>query len=107
MLEASLIERVGQKTLSAWVTYTTDLINNLIVEDSEVESDDYKTLLYQLSCLNEAEELMNEEISYTVFSRQLLQNLQNETTTSSYLNGGITFVLSYQCVLFLLIPLQC
>jgi len=91
VLEASLSERVGQKTLSAWVTFTADLINNLIVEDSEVESDDYKTLLYQLSCLNEAEELMNEEISYTVFSRQLLQNLQNETTTSSYLNGGITF----------------
>lgn len=91
VLETCIIEKGGLKTLSDWVSYTVDVIQHFILEDSEKENDDYKAILFQFRILNESALLINEEISFSVFSRQLLRNLNNETTSGSYLNGGITF----------------
>ena len=91
VLESCINERDGLKSLSDWVSYTVDVIQHFILEDSEKENEDYKAILFQFRKLNESALLMDEEISFTVFSRQLLRNLNNETTSGSYLNGGITF----------------
>ncbi len=91
VLETYLTEQDGLRSIGAWVSYTMDVIQNFILEDSENESEDNKAILFQFRKLNEAALLMDEEISFSVFSRQLLNNLTNETTSGSYLNGGITF----------------
>jgi exodeoxyribonuclease V gamma subunit len=91
VLMDAINEREKNRDLNNWVTYVENLINNLIYEPSEETEEDYVLLEKQLSRYTELEGILDEVLTYEVFSRSFLKCLNGTTRTSTFVTGGITF----------------
>ena len=84
-------ERDKNRDIGNWVNYIQNVLNNLIYEPSEETDEDYVLLEKQLSRYTELQGILEEALSYEVFSRSLMKCLNGTTRTSTFASGGITF----------------
>jgi exodeoxyribonuclease V gamma subunit len=79
------------RTLTDWISYTNDLVENLIFSrEDELESDHYQ-LMRILEKLNLSGKDKPEVLSYDVFKYILKSMISTENKASNFGRGGITF----------------
>ena len=91
VLMDSINHRKSKRTLSGWVEYTEQLLQNLICEPGEEIDEDYSLLMQQFESLNETNNFFDEEISFDVFKVSFLRSLSTSFRTGTFSRGGITF----------------
>ncbi len=91
VLMDSIYERKKYRTLSGWVEYTEQVLQNLICEPGEEIDEDYAMLIQQFESLNETNYFLDEEISFDVFKVSFLKSLSTSFRTGTFSKGGITF----------------
>ena len=91
VLMDSINERKYDRTISEWVEYTERIMQNLVCETDEEGEDEYNLILKELEKLNAVNELLNEKISYDIFTHSFVQSISTSTRAGSFAVGGITF----------------
>ncbi|TAH03426.1 MAG: exodeoxyribonuclease V subunit gamma [Sphingobacteriales bacterium] len=84
-------QREKNRDLANWVLYVQNVLHNLVFEPNEEADEDYDLLIKQLGKYSELDGILTEQISYDVFSHNLLKNLGSATRSSTFVAGGITF----------------
>jgi exodeoxyribonuclease V gamma subunit len=84
-------ERKNKRTLSGWVEYTEQVLQNLICEPGEEIDEDYALLMQHFESLNETNNFLDEEISFDVFKVSFLRSLSTSFRSGTFSKGGITF----------------
>ena len=87
----SLEERSNLKTISEWVEYVENILNNFVINKEENQEEDYGILLTQLENYNTINDLFDEKISYEVFAHNFLPSLTGATRSKAFAGGGVTF----------------
>jgi len=91
VLMISIKEREQQKTLNEWVSYLSNMVENLVYDSEEEHESDFSDLLYHLGNLNSIGESRPERITFEVFKYVLSSMLSLETKANAFAKGGITF----------------
>lgn len=91
VLMASVKERNENKSLSDWLIYLEDSIENLVCDSSDNEDEDMRLFSRQIEKLNLTSALAVEPISYEIFSKIITPLLTTETRSGAFASGGITF----------------
>jgi exodeoxyribonuclease V gamma subunit len=91
VLISSIEARRGLRTISDWVRYVEQVIQDLVLEQGDEAGEQHQQLTKKLSDYRVVEEWMPEPISYEIFSRSLLQGLRSTMRSKLYITGGITF----------------
>ncbi|WP_207535726.1 exodeoxyribonuclease V subunit gamma [Desertivirga arenae] len=91
VLISAIEARKTDRSLVGWASYTEQILSNLIINSAEEPEEDYALLLKQLEKYNSLDEIMQEDLSYEVFSRTFLQNISSAAKVGSFAGGGITF----------------
>ena len=85
-------DRSNNRTLAEWGQYIYQLTDNLVFQSDTNETDeDYQRLLQYIENLNLLTATYNEAISYEVFKHSFLNIITQDTRSSSFAVGGITF----------------
>ncbi|MEO5968105.1 MAG: exodeoxyribonuclease V subunit gamma, partial [Ferruginibacter sp.] len=84
-------ERNNIRTLSQWVKYTEETIENFLWQTSDSVTEEYDILMKLLEGFNSVQKFVEEPVKYEVFSRMFIKHLSSETRNSAFANGGITF----------------
>ena len=91
VLMNSINERDYERTIAEWVVYLEKIMQNMICEtDTEVD-EEYTTILLELEKLNSVSDLVNDKISFDIFTYRFLQTITSVKRTGSFAGGGITF----------------
>ncbi|RYF84568.1 MAG: exodeoxyribonuclease V subunit gamma, partial [Chitinophagaceae bacterium] len=90
VLMASIKERAKARSVAEWGVYVEGVINNFLFREGE-EGKECALLLRQVEKTVGWDGLLEEEVSYEVFTFSFLKTLGNETRQHAYVSKGITF----------------
>jgi exodeoxyribonuclease V gamma subunit len=91
VLISSIEARRSVRTISDWVKYVEQVLQDLIYEPGDDVGEQHQQLMKKLTDYRIVEEWMPEPIAYEIFSRSLLQGLRATMRSKLYITGGITF----------------
>jgi len=87
----SIEQRSRPRRITEWVEYVTGVLNNLVYEADEQLEEDYNVLIKQLRTYNAVETVLDEPVSFAVFSHHFVAGLTASSKTASFIRGGVTF----------------
>ncbi|QJD95708.1 exodeoxyribonuclease V subunit gamma [Mucilaginibacter robiniae] len=88
----SFIEyRRHPRSMGEWVSYIEDIVYNLICEPEKEAGEELHQLLHELGKYNVMESILQEKLSYEVFTHHFLQFLSASNNAHHFAAGGITF----------------
>jgi len=91
VLMSAVTERDKNRPIGDWVKYVERLLIDLVFDPGENADDDYNMLIKELEKYNIANDLVNDEIAYPLFSHSFLGTISSSTRSGSFAGGGITF----------------
>ncbi len=77
--------------LHEWAGYVLDVMHHFIFDDEKNDSEEYRLLIKQIENISNIEVHFNQKVSYPVFAKQFLPQLNNATHEYRYSLSGITF----------------
>lgn len=80
-----------EQTLQDWVAYVMNVMDHFIFDDEKNDSEEYRMLVKLLEKISGIESYFPHKISYPVFAKQFLPQLNNAMDEYKYSTGGITF----------------
>ncbi len=94
ILNIYIDRRNEPKRLGDWALYLSDLLDDLILQEDEVEEKDkeeYRSFFSIIDGLCNVEDVHSGKISFEVFKHHILSFLSTEKNEHSFSTGGITF----------------
>ncbi len=91
ILIQSIKERDGKRTVTEWVQYVQDVLDNMVCEPESSTDEDHYRLQLQLEEYNALNEFFGDNVNYDVFSLSFLKQLDTGINSGSFFSAGITF----------------
>lgn len=84
-------EKNKARSLQEWTGYVMDVMDHFIFDDERDDAEEYRMLIKLLENISNIESYFPQKISYPVFAKQFLPQLNNAIHEYKYSTGGITF----------------
>lgn len=91
VLQQSVLERKGKKSIVEWVEYVQQVLQHLVYEPEEAAEEEFTILVQQMEQYNAMHQLMDQPISFEVFIPNFLKSIGTHTKHAQFAGGGITF----------------
>lgn len=84
-------DRNRDRTIREWIEYVFDVMQKLIFNEEEQDSEEYRQLIETVENSASAEDLFTEKIQYNLFLKQLLPAIGDAIQEYHFARGGVTF----------------
>jgi exodeoxyribonuclease V gamma subunit len=86
-----LDKRKDAKTLNKWKAYVLDEVLEALIEFDEDSNEEYKYIINHLNGLDHLDDVVDEEIDFSVFYRSFNLDLFSENRKGGFVNGKLSF----------------
>lgn len=80
-----------EHSLPEWSGFVSDILHHFVFDDERNDSEEYRLLVKQVKNISNIAEQFSQKVSYAVFAKQFLPQLNNAIHEYRYAAGGITF----------------
>lgn len=84
-------KRKDAKTLNEWKAYVLDEVLESLIAFDEDSNEEYKYIINHLNGLDHLDDVVNEEIDFSVFYRSFNLDLFSENRKGGFVNGRLSF----------------
>lgn len=77
--------------LHEWAGYVSDIMHHFVFDDEKNDSEEYRMLIKQIENISNIETHFSQKVTYPVFAKQFLPQLDSAIHEYRYSVGGITF----------------